>query len=134
LCSGLPENYINYAEIWTLMYSRWFQFFSPSYPPTIPILTGRGFIRSSPKMGLEPDTPRAILLAVLLAATQRQVAGNEQARTDRRRKSDLIQTTLVGGSTSQRHGAFVCILYYVRQCFGWGGVGLITFLGVCTPA
>ena len=31
--------------------------------------------------------------------------------------------------TSHRHGAFVCILYHVCQCFGWGGVGLITFLG-----
>ena len=125
MCSGLPENYINYAEIWTLMYSSWFQFFSPSYPPTIPILTGRGFIRSSPKMGLEPDTPRAILLAVLLAATQRQVAGNEQARTDRRRKSDLIQTTLVGGSVVLNTCTFLNRppRGTARQCFGWGGVG-----------
>ena len=23
--------------------------------------------------------------------------------------------------SSHRHGAFVCILYHIRQCFGWGG-------------
>ena len=34
--------------------------------------------------------------------------------------------------TSHRLGAFVCILYHVCQCFGWSGVGLITFLGACS--
>jgi hypothetical protein len=37
------------------------------------------------------------------------------------------------GRTFHRHSEFLCIFYHVCQCLvglGWGGVGLITFLGI----